>query len=232
MSVERLVSQAELARELGVSRAAVSQWKAKDILREDAFSEPGKSGKIILGVAIEQVRRNRDVGQSLGNGIATRTAVEEMDPTATTVFSEAQPSLPMPDDAPADEEVAVRASGSKLDRIEDRIEDQLKRAKLEEQLRRNRIQAADEAARQGLLMASEDARDQMARIAGMMLQIFEGALPDFASAMAAQFDLPQRDVLHLLRAEFKKVRKTASMKERALADAAEQAVTAVVDLEV
>ncbi|KEP69654.1 hypothetical protein DL1_03245 [Thioclava dalianensis] len=228
MSVERFVSQAELARELGVSRAAVSQWKAKDILRDDAFSEPGKSGKIILSVAIAQVRRNRDVGQSLGNGIATRTAVEADPPEVIPEPPEAQPSLPMRAAAPVAETAPASAAGPKVDRIED----QLKRAKLEEQLRRNRIQAAEEAARQGQLMAAEDAREQMARIAGMMLQIFEGALPDFASAMAAQFDLPQRDVLHLLRAEFKKVRKTASMKERMRADTVERAVTALVDLEV
>lgn len=227
---QHTMSQADFARKVGVSRAAVSQWKSKDILREDAFTKPGKAGKVIVPIAIEQVRRNRDIGQSLGNGIGTRTSVEadgaapeaaaasvRKEPVAPPVAAsakEVEPDLPAPD-APK----------------RDTVEDQLKRAKLEEQLRRNRLQASDEALRQGQLVAADDAREQMARIAGMMLQIFEGALPDFSAAMAAQFDLPQRDVLHLLRAEFKKVRKTAAMKERARAEETERKLTTSIDLE-
>lgn len=233
------MSQADFARYMKVSRAAVSQWKSKDILRDDAFTKPGKSGLVILPVAVEQVRRNRDIGQSLGNGIATRTTVDEpaVPPPAPVQVPEPeqvrQPSLPMreaiPVEQPAQDAAAVAPQpvAPKFDTVED----QLKRAKLEEQLRRNRIQAAEEAMRQGMLMSADDAREQMARIAGMMLQIFEGALPDFAAAMAAQFGVPQRDVLHLLRSEFVKVRKTAAMKERARADGAEKDVTTSVELD-
>ncbi len=233
------MSQADFARAMGVSRAAVSQWKSKDILRDDAFTKPGKSGKIIYRVAVEQVRRNRDIGQSLGNGIATRTTVDDApqvqpaaapDPAPATVQ---QPSLPMVEAARVEQTApeAPAASSTPAAPKPDTVEDQLKRAKLEEQLRRNRIQAADEALRQGMLMSANDAREQMTRIAGMMLQIFEGALPDFAAAMAAQFDVPQRDVLHLLRSEFKKVRKTAAMKERARADEVEKDVATSVELD-
>lgn len=233
------MSQADFARTCGVSRAAVSQWKSKDILRDDAFTKPGKTGKIIYGVAIEQVRRNRDIGQSLGNGIATRTTVGDApqvqpatapDPEPAPVQ---QPSLPMAeaatDERPTPE--APSASSTSAAPKPDTVEDQLKRAKLEQQLRTNRIQAADEALRQGMLMDADDAREQMTRIAGMMLQIFEGALPDLAAAVAAQFDVPQRDVLHLLRAEFKKVRKTAAMKERARADDVKKEATTSVELD-
>lgn len=228
------MSQAEFAREMGVSRAAVSQWKSKDILRADAFTKPGKKGKVIFHVAVDQVRRNRDVGQSLGNGIATRTTAGDA-PQAPDDIPQpepapvAQPILPMQDAAPV--EPMPVASAEPVAPKPDTVEDQLKRAKLEEQLRRNRIQASDEALRQGMLMSADDARDQMARVAGMMLQIFEGALPDFSAAMAAKFDVPQRDVLHLLRAEFKKVRKTAAMKERARADETEKDVTTSVELD-
>lgn len=233
------MSQADFARAMGVSRAAVSQWKSKDILRDDAFTKPGKSGKIIYSVAVEQVRRNRDIGQSLGNGIATRTTVDDaaqVQPVAAPDTGPApvqQPSLPMAEAAPVEQAApeAPAALSTPAAPKPDTVEDQLKRAKLEEQLRRNRIQAADEALRQGMLMSADDAREQMTRIAGMMIQIFEGALPDFAAAMAAQFDIPQRDVLHLLRAEFKKVRKTAAMKERARADEVEKDVATSVELD-
>ncbi len=233
------MSQADFARAMGVSRAAVSQWKSKDILRDDAFTKPGKSGKIIYPVAVEQVRRNRDIGQSLGNGIATRTTVDDaaqVQPAAAPDTDPApvqQPSLPMTEATQAEQAApeAPAASSTPAAPKPDTVEDQLKRAKLEEQLRRNRIQAADEALRQGMLVSADDAREQMTRIAGMMLQIFEGALPDFAAAMAAQFNVPQRDVLHLLRAEFKKVRKTAAMKERARADEVEKDVATSVELD-
>ena len=43
-----------------------------------------------------------------------------------------------------------------------------------------------------------------------MVTVFEGALPEFAAALAAKFELPQRDVLHLLRGEFRKVRAAAA----------------------
>ena len=220
------MSQADFARDRGVSRAAVSQWKKKDILRDDAFTEPGKTGKIIYEVAVEQVRQNRDIGQSLGNGIATRTTAETVPQTQAADAPAPEPALvelALQEAAPASTPPPVPEPNS--------VEAQLKRAKLEQQLRMNRLQAADEALRQGMLMSADDAREQMARLSGMMLQIFEGALPDFAAAMAAQFDAPQRDVLHLLRAEFKKVRKTAAMKERARADDAKKDVTTSVELE-
>ncbi|AUQ89389.1 MULTISPECIES: helix-turn-helix transcriptional regulator [Phaeobacter] len=225
----RELSQAEFAREMGVSRAAVSQWKSKDILKDSAFTKPGKKGKIIFAVAVNQVRQNRDIGQSLGNGIATRTTVDA-DPQAEAPTApvseleevlELQPILPVPqpetaegappvDDAP---EVPLAAQPKP-----DSVEDMLKRAKLEQQLRTNRIQATEEAAQLGMLVAADDAREQLTRVAGMMMQIFEGALTDFAAALASQFDVPQRDVLHLLKSEFRNVRKTATMKQRVLAE--------------
>lgn len=224
------MSQAEFARVMGVSRAAVSQWKSKNILRPDAFTKPDKSGKIIFEVAVDQVRRNRDIGQSLGNGIATRTTMDEAPQVQPTAAPDHQPSLPMVSSAPS-EQTAPRASVQVPTPKADTVEDQLKLAKLEEQLRRNRIQAVDEALRSGMLMSADDAREQMARIAGMMLQIFEGALPEFAAAIAAQFSVPQRDVLHLLRTEFIKVRKTAAMKERGRADVVKQDVTTSIELD-
>ena len=233
------ISQADLARTLGVTRAAVSQWKSKDILRDDAFTGPGKTGKIIYAVAVEQVRRNRDIGQSLGNGIATRTRVDDAaqvqpavgpDPEPAPVQ---QPSLPMAEAVRVEQTApeAPAASSPTAAPKPDTVEDQLKRAKLEEQLRRNRLKASEEALRQGMLMDADDAREQMARIAGMMLQIFEGSLPDLAAAVAAQFNAPQRDVLHLLRSEFKKVRKTAAMKERVRADDVKKEATTSVELD-
>jgi len=220
-------TQADFARHMGVSRAAVSQWKSRDILRDDAFTQPGKKGKVVVSVAVEQVRRNRDIGQALGNGIETRTSTD-VEPSADQPAEEVQPDLPMDDEAPVlAQPTAVPPAKPKVDTVED----QLKRAKLEQQLRTNRIQASEEALRQGMLVAADDAREQMTRVASMMLQIFEGSLPDLGAAISAQFDIPQRDVLHLLRSEFKKVRATAAMKERARADAASKERVASIEVD-
>jgi len=220
-------TQADFARHMGVSRAAVSQWKSRDILRDDAFTEPGKKGKVVVSVAVEQVRRNRDIGQALGNGIETRTSTDA-EPLADVPAEDVQPDLPMDEATPVHPEPTAAAP---VKPKADTVEDQLKRAKLEQQLRTNRIQASEEALRQGMLVAADDAREQMARVASMMLQIFEGSLPDLGAAISAQFDIPQRDVLHLLRAEFKKVRATAAMKERARADALNKEHVASIEVE-
>lgn len=223
------MKQTQFADHLGVSRACVSQWKKKGILSDAAFTQPGKKGKVIVSVAVDDVRRNRDIGQSLGNGIGTRTSTEATaDMPDVTVPVEVQPTLPVSDAAsvPAEQQTSAPLK-SKVDTLEDHM----KRAKLEQQLRTNRTQASEEALQQGRLVAADDAREQMNRVAGLMLQIFEGALPDLGAAISAQFDIPQRDVLHLLRAEFKKVRATASMKERARADAANKNEVTAIELE-
>lgn len=220
------LTQADFARHVGVSRAAVSQWKSRDILREDAFTQPGKKGKVVVAVAVEQVRRNRDIGQALGNGIETRTSVDAVPQADTPV--DVQPDLPVAEEEPITAD-PVGSSGSPRKPVT--VEDQLKQAKLEQQLRTNRIQASEEALRQGQLVEAADVREQMTRVASMMLQIFEGSLPDLGAAISAQFDIPQRDVLHLLRAEFKKVRATAAMKERARADAVNKDRVASIEVE-
>lgn len=224
------MTQAAFARHMGVSRAAVSQWKSRDILQEDAFTHPGKKGKVVVKAALEQVRRNRDIGQSLGNGIETRTSTDAApvaDLPASVPVEDAQPALPVDDAAPVQVEPTAAAPAMPK---RDRVEDQLKQAKLEQQLRTNRIQASEEALRQGMLVAADDAREQMTRVASMMLQIFEGSLPEISKSIAAQFDVSQRDVLHLLRAEFKKVRAIASAKEKARAAAVASETNAEIEL--
>jgi hypothetical protein len=49
----------------------------------------------------------------------------------------------------------------------------------------------------------------MGKMAPQMMAVMEGSLPELATAVVAKFEIPQRDVLHLLRAEFRKVRAAA-----------------------
>lgn len=230
----QLMTQAEFARHMGRSRAAVSQWKKKDILREDAFTLPGKKGKVRVAVAVDQVQRNRDIGQSLGNGIDTGPGA---DAPAKPVCEEPTVAPPAVSPAASTEPVSspeqrpTSEAASKGDvRRADWVQDEHRRAKLEEQQRKNRKAASEEALRVGILMSSDDARDQLGRVAGMMMQIFEGSLTDIATAIAEQFGVPHRDALHLLKAEFRKVREVAAKKERSRANAAQNETTVSVNV--
>lgn len=212
MNVE--VSQAEFARRMGVSRAAVSQWKSSGILGDDAFTKPGKKGKLHFAIAAEHVRKNRDLGQSLGNGLGTKVPSApppqphpQPEPVQTPAAPPAASSDPEPGPA-QDLQEAMPLRSPEAD-----VKDKIAAARLEAQLRTNRMEAAKEAFQADTLMSSDDAREQMGRIAGTLLQIFEGALPDFAADLAEHFGIPQRDALHVLRAQYIKVRATAAQKE-------------------
>ena len=207
-----LISQADFAKKMNVSRAAVSQWKLNNILGDEAFTKPGKKGKLIYAIATEHVRLRRDIGQSLGNGIATKTTADSLDQTTT-----AQEAVPDTIVSSGSSEASVPIANLSVAKT-DTVEDRLKNAKLEEQLRRNRLQAMEEAVSQSRLMSASAVRADMTRIAGSMLQIFESALTDFSVSLAKQFDIPQRDVQHFLKNEFRKVRETAAMKQRVLAE--------------
>jgi len=92
----------------------------------------------------------------------------------------------------------------------DPIEEQLKREKLEQLQRLNRKAAREEAEKVGRLTDSDLARQQMGRIATQVVTIFEGSAAEIANTIAATFNLPPRDVVHLVRGEFRKVRASAA----------------------
>ncbi|TIN41380.1 MAG: hypothetical protein E5Y10_22835 [Mesorhizobium sp.] len=93
------------------------------------------------------------------------------------------------------------------------VDDELKQERLQAERRRNRIAAEEDATRRGRLVDASQVRAEMTKMAQAIDDENAGMLADFASAVAAEFKLPQRDVLHLLR----KVRteKKAGAAERA-----------------
>lgn len=183
-----VVSKGQFAQLANVSAGRVSQWIAEGKLSGAALVGEGRSARIKVSVAQAQLRTRIDVGQRFGNGINTKlTAPSEAAPAPT-----AAPSVPV------------------IDPIEERI----KQAKLREIEFKNRESAEKEFARKGMFILAKDASDQMAALVGAMLNVFEGALPDLAAAIASQFHVPQRDVLHLLRREVRAVRERAALAAR------------------
>jgi hypothetical protein len=198
--MSQVVSKADFARLKNVSAARVSQWISGGKINGNALVGEGRNAQIDVAIADEQLRERLDIGQRVGNGLATRLGQAPAD---------AAPDLP-----------AAPAAASPAAPTVDRFEEAFKRERLEALQRENRKRAEEEAARAGRYIDAQAASAQMAKIAGKTMTMIDGSLPEIASALAAKFSLSQRDVLHALRAEFRDVRQRAAASLRT--EAAEQ----------
>ncbi len=178
------LSKGEFARLIGVTPGRVSQYIGDGIIDRSALVGEGRAARVHVERAKEQLRKRLDISQRLGNGIDTRLKASEVPRP-----SPQQPALLPPPLSPSDA-----------------VEEQIKAQRLETLQRQNRKLAEDEAARAGRYVDAESTTQQLGRVAGQMMTVFEGSLAELATAVAAHFKLPQRDVVHLLRAEFRNVR--------------------------
>lgn len=183
------VSKGEFAGLCNVSPGRVSQWISEGKLTADALEGEGPRAKVRVAIAQAQLRRHLDIGQRFGNGLKTRLRAP-LAPTAANEPAGAPPTLI------------------------DTVEEQIKREKLREIEYRNRENLKKELASRGEYVRTADVRVGYDQVASGMVNVFEGALTDFAQAIAARFEVPQRDVLHLLRGEFRKVRASAAQAAR------------------
>ncbi len=101
---------------------------------------------------------------------------------------------------------AVPAEQPKGQTVEDALDLQLKQARLEQVQSINARQKEEAKARAGVYVLAGDAKAQMAQIVGQMMQAFEGGLTDIATAIAAQYKLPARDVIHMARGQDREMR--------------------------
>lgn len=187
---EEVVTKSEFAKLCNVTPASVTQWITSGKIGLDCLVGEGRSAKIRVERALRQVNLRRDVGQALGNGIATRLA----------------PPRP----APVRDEDDEDGHGGWGSEPPDDVDRKLKLNKLEAAERANRLAAIEEAASQGLYTETAAARMEMGKIAGQMMRIFEGSLPEIATAIAAEFKIDARDVTHQLNEQFRKVREQAA----------------------
>lgn len=190
-----IVSKSQYALLKNVSPARVSQWISENKIEADALIGAGRGAKIDVRKADAYLRKNLDIGQRFGNGLSTR-------------LSEQPPAAEAPQESKAESEGVPPTISPVLPA--DPIEEQIKREKLEGLQRDNRRRAEDEAARGGRYTLSETSSSQMAKIASQMLAIQEGSLSETAAVLASKFQIQQRDVLHLLRTEFRAMRLRAA----------------------
>lgn len=175
------VTKGEFARMVNLSPGRVSQMIAEGKISDCLVGE-GRAQRIDADKAIEKLKLRRDPGQAMGNGAKAQLSI---------------PAQPSTASAPPNSE-------------SDDISLKLQRAKLEEAEFRNRKLREEERARAGIYVLAEDVKAETAKLATRMLQMFEGGLTEVATEIAAQFQLPQRDVLHLLKTKFRSVRTSVS----------------------
>lgn len=185
-----IVTKGEFAHLSNVTPGRVSQWLSEGKIHGAAIVGEGQRARIRVDVAREQLRAGLDFGQRLGNGIDTRL--------------DGPPAPPGP--------------ASSSPRASDGIEGRIKSERLRELEFRNRAAAEAEAARRGQFTATADVRQALNKTAADLVGAFESCLGDFATAIGARFQLPQRDVLHLLRAEFTTARAKMAQSARANAE--------------
>jgi len=98
------------------------------------------------------------------------------------------------------------------------VTDQIAEQRLELLKRQNREKETEEFARLGQLVEADDARRHAGQEVNRAINRFEGALPEFANAIAAKFKVPARDVLHELKARWRIVRAAGAVEARERAE--------------
>lgn len=187
MIAANTLSKGEFAKLMGVSPGRVSQWIAEGKITADAMHGTGHRARIITDLAREQIAGRTDPGQRFGNGLLTAQATDRLALGAAT-SSDLPPIIP-----------AVRT-----------LSDQIAAANLERIQQQVRKGAEEERARAGLYTPTADVKRAMGRLASDLMTAIEGGLPEVANALSAKFGLPNRDLLHELRAAFRVVRERAA----------------------
>lgn len=200
---ETVVSKGAFASMIGVSKGRVSQYIADGKLTGSSLVGRGRTAKVRVERACEELRMTLDISQRLGNGIDTKLDLDQH-PQRQPVMSHAAAPAPAPVITPQERKPPETLSA----------EAQIKQERLKSLQFANRKAAVEEEAASGRFILAADAQAQMTGIAGQMLQVFEGGLADFASAISEQFKVPHRDALHLLKAQFRVVRERAAKQAR------------------
>lgn len=184
----QIVSKGEFARLLNVSPGRISQYIAAGQITRDAIEGEGRNAKIIVDKARAQLTGRLDVAQRVGsNGMTTRLGASSE--TAETPPASQQPQIRFPTDI---------------------IAEQIAREKLEQAKFQTARAKRDEALAVGRYMLTEDVRAQMTKAVSVAFRVMDSGLADMAAALAAHFDIPQRDVQHHLQKAFRAVRVRAA----------------------
>ena len=213
---ERPISKSEFARRRGVTPGRVTQWISEGKITRTSLCGEGRDEKVIESAAVAELRAKLDIHQRLGNGVATRLNLDPPPPAPPQ--DTPQQAAPMAADNVIAFDAAQRPAPKPVAPT-DEVGEAIRREQLESLQRKNRREAIEEAATSGQFADAIAVRQQMGRLAAQMVTAFEGALPELAAAIAAKWQLPQRDVLHLMRTAYRDVRAKQAAAARTDAEA-------------
>ena len=197
----------------GVTKGRVSQWLADGQISGKAIVGEGRAAMIDSEIAHAQLKERLDTTQRFGeNGLNTKLGPDVLLKLSLPPTAEAEPAALAAPPAPGilntgwADRPNLPMPPAREGEDPETVEARLKAQKLEQNEILTRKLRTEERARDGVYMDTAGARGTMGRIASEMMKIFEGALPDMASALAAKFQISQRESLHQLRADFRAIR--------------------------
>ena len=193
------MTKADFARHIGVSDVRVSQYVRDGIITADALAGEGRSARIIVEKAMEQVSARRHVGQALGNGLTTRLSFDRP-PAGDGKLSPRDPDT------------------AELIQLE----------RLTQERRKNRLAEIEEEERLGRLIPVADFNREVGKVSQTLVNTYNGMAPDIANAFAAKFGISQRDALHLVRQVMAEKRAVAAEQLREAGAAMPETVEAVI----
>ena len=210
------ITKGEFARRRGVSPGRVSQWLSERKITGAAIVGEGRSALIDEVLACEQLGLRLDTGQRFGNGLKTNLTPFDppAEPAAVTV-AEPQRAPPASSGAGAPASAPI---GERPPDVPDTVERQIQQQKLEQLQRANRQARTNEEIENGRLCDVVETRRAAIKEAQQLIIRVEGSLTEIASDLAAKFKLPARDVLHELRAAWRKTRQGAAIEARERAE--------------
>lgn len=157
----RLLNATDLAGELGVSKARVSQYVSEGKI-DGCYSGDGRDRRFDLSKVAQRLNRTLHPGQMLGNGAPTRAAIRQIAAGQDEAPVRMRETSPLPDTDPDRYELA-------------RIQ------KVEEEARRLRRQNAEA---EGAYVLASEAAMQTARLLAQEIAEFETVLRDAARKIA------------------------------------------------
>jgi hypothetical protein len=180
MSVPESVSKLEFSRILGVSPSRITAYVRTGKIFGPALVGAGRFQRIVPNIAREQLRKTLHVVQRLANGAAR---LDQPEPASA---ASSAPHSPHND-----------------------VVLQIQRERLRQMQAARRQRDEEELRRRGVLTPTADVNPALRNLAGRMLNVMDGGLAVMAEAAAAHLQVNRRDLLHVLRTEWRKVRAAA-----------------------
>ena len=193
----QMLSGSDLAKEMGVSKARVSQWTSEGKLN-GCFSGAGRDRRYDLGRVAEALGRRLDPGQLMGNGAGTRAVLKTIQLDLAETGDEGFGASAAKTAAPKPQKADTELGKGDADRYE-----MARTQKAEEEARRLRRMNAEAEGR--FVLATEVGR-QVAQLMGQQVAEVEAVLRDGARLVADRLGVDFKVVRQLLTEEWRRHR--------------------------